>query len=614
MTPIPTPLVGLPVVPQGLPEALDNAPSFGTPDLTANEKFSKSVLNEQMQAMMDALNPAIVPTEELSAMSQESQQERSSGNTDRADALDATVAAGTMANLAASPLFRVFVLIIIVKIILSILRKIPGVRGVPSFNKCLKDVLNGGSISFTTQSQFIKGWANLDGTSSNGQTSKAEILIGDDIESKLYTYSGSRKAIFYCDNVPGGQEHSVHILANSVLPVTYKDPTDPDNDETLNGIAISTQITSLCDGLAQPVQYGYRPELLFPSSAGRMVYVLNSTQLRNIPARKVSIEPFSGTTLQNSFCKIILRKLSNPNPAPGIGESPYLSGGTTKYDIAWSEIWSMDTSVSGQIDLHVIRIEWHPASWNVSLTTDAYKYTSIAASALYWGPYNQSDLDTGYMSGTPMWKVYRFETDTAEKLNAFLKFVACSYTNSIESAFNAMPTAHTEVAPPDTRAYRVQVTGGSYAAPFNATDSYGFGFMQTADGYVYGTQTLPTGSDLDPTVAYTYNDYAKERFFTFGSGSLESREDIDVGDGLTPPSTSYQPVILQSNPSVSVKAYTPCTYPPVSVDSKLRMLVDNDADKFLVMATFGCCYTEELWDRFVELKRIARSTRHFVRL
>ena len=613
MTPIPTPLVGLPVVPQGLPEALDNAPSFDTPDLTANEKFSKSVLNEQMQAMMDALNPAIVPTEELSAMSKESQQERSSGNTDRADALDATVAAGTMANLAASPLFRVFVLIIIVKIILSILRKIPGVRGVPSFNKCLKDVLSGGSISFTTQSQFIKGWANLDGTSSSGQTSKAEILIGDDIESKLYTYSGSRKAIFYCDNSPA--DYSVHIVANGTLPVTYKDPTDPDNDETLNGIAISTTLTSQHNNTT-PTQYGYRPELLLNGSAGRLAYVLNSTQLRNNPARKVKAEVNGATDPSLYFCKlIVIRKLYNPDPAPSAGDVPYLTGTAVKYRGQWAEVWGMDKSVSGQIDLHVFNLNANYLY--LYLTSDKNKYaSSTVATCLRMVPHVGTEFGfTAYdlRSGTT-WKIYRFETDTTEKLNAFLKFVACSREYTIDTAFNQMPTAHTEVTPSGT-IFRVSLDEGTDYPPFNsASDGYGFGFMQTADGYVYGTQTLPTGSDLDPTVTYPSNDYAKERYFTFGSGSLESREDIDVGDGLTPPSTSYQPVILQSNPSVSVKAYTPCTYPPVSVDSKLRMLVDNDADKFLVMATFGCCYTEELWDRFVELKRIARSTRHFVRL
>ena len=69
-------------------------------------------------------------------------------------------------------------------------------------------------------------------------------------------------------------------------------------------------------------------------------------------------------------------------------------------------------------------------------------------------------------------------------------------------------------------------------------------------------------------------------------------------------------MVVQDVPELVFEAEDPCTQPQSDMAKKMAMLVENDADQFTVMAAFGCCYTDDLWDKFLELKK---AKRHMVR-
>ena len=101
-----------------------------------------------------------------------------------------------------------------------------------------------------------------------------------------------------------------------------------------------------------------------------------------------------------------------------------------------------------------------------------------------------------------------------------------------------------------------------------------------------------------------YSNCPKKPFISFTKGRASTKNTIEFR------SMVERPFAVQDVPVLEYEVLDPCTIPQASIDRKLRMLVDNDADDFSVMAAFGCCYTPDLLDKFHELKK---QKRHMVR-
>jgi len=123
-------------------------------------------------------------------------------------------------------------------------------------------------------------------------------------------------------------------------------------------------------------------------------------------------------------------------------------------------------------------------------------------------------------------------------------------------------------------------------------------------GYLY-----PMTANWDGS-AYVHPNYGPDYkrphiAFVNGSATVESDIGIDAIGEKYPPQA-----IVQDVPEMTFEAQDPCTQPQSSMEKKMAMLLENDADQFTVMAAFGCCYTDDLWDKFQELKKLRR---HMVR-
>ena len=96
----------------------------------------------------------------------------------------------------------------------------------------------------------------------------------------------------------------------------------------------------------------------------------------------------------------------------------------------------------------------------------------------------------------------------------------------------------------------------------------------------------------------TYLGIGKPRVAIWSSGELATKDDTA---GVKPLPVSN--VNLAEAPSVEFEIPYPCVQPFVGAEAKLKMLLDSDADKYTVMATYGCCFTEEIWEEFQKLKK-----------
>lgn len=124
-----------------------------------------------------------------------------------------------------------------------------------------------------------------------------------------------------------------------------------------------------------------------------------------------------------------------------------------------------------------------------------------------------------------------------------------------------------------------------------------FGYTWPMSGHYEGSTYVKP--DYGPDMKY------RRVIFENGSAVINSYIGIDsIGDNY-PPS-----VVVQDVPELVFEAQDPCTQPQSDMAKKMAMLVENDADQFTVMAAFGCCYTDDLWDKFLELKK---AKRHMVR-
>lgn len=130
----------------------------------------------------------------------------------------------------------------------------------------------------------------------------------------------------------------------------------------------------------------------------------------------------------------------------------------------------------------------------------------------------------------------------------------------------------------------------------------GFGCMYLY-GKFSGTYNTPSNWSVSGTVyidkdMVTYLGIGKPRVAIWSSGELATKDDTA---GVKPLPVSN--VNLSEAPSVEFEIPDPCVQPFVGAEAKLKMLLDSDADKYTVMATYGCCFTEEIWEEFQKLKK-----------
>jgi hypothetical protein len=128
------------------------------------------------------------------------------------------------------------------------------------------------------------------------------------------------------------------------------------------------------------------------------------------------------------------------------------------------------------------------------------------------------------------------------------------------------------------------------------------GETKGADSHIgwLGSYTIKNGN------SYIYSSTIKNPFIQFTDGKATVKNKVEMNKAVP----DAQPNFFQDAPEIVFEAKDPCTIPQSAMDKKMAMLLENDADQFTVMAAFGCCYTDDLWDKFQELKKLRR---HMVR-
>lgn len=698
------PFLGLPTIPPNVADALQGFGDVSVPDVNFGANIPENQLQKVWDSILEGFNPSVVSKEEMAELEQAKED-----NPEQAASIDATLQAATMANMFASPAARVCILFWAVTILIAIIRKIPGVRGVPSLSGMLSAMATGG-FSFTMDGTIVSGWAVLpwgyqtgtgtwDGHSISSQkfmnageprhaqwpipifpgrnsedqgnyylkTCYGEMKIGPDAkvyewnyDSNPYNPTESKFAPEYFDQQgnkknASGRQMQITITGTSGnasnFNCTKYETGTKGNIATLTSKNLN-EVSTADGNLALP------KDKIHVQSATFSGQIMNAYDLPYLSADKgtgnapiswcathgrmmlddyLSHDPTylfvaaeDGIVYRFRFCKIHFEGLHRKDKKTG---ADYFLGADTTDTVNYTadKVWiygfvEYDSTLSvssSKVVAHVV-IEDKDGNGTLRLRSTKKDLTSSSSNAdrIVW--VDNDGNDDAY---------YEWSISSATS-SAYVDI--CTYDNEssvtrsdiatemMEDHNKANLPAFTPSSHPEHSTCTRQRITTAKVFRFNQTSAEGNdvylnknGGSDNNDGFgVVDKFTMVRLRDGQTWASGNYdyidlNIAMKPYIALWGAGSLVTKESVDFQGGFKIPAAPT--VALQDTPSFGYEVLKPCTYPPSGMNAKMQMLVNEDADRFTVMATFGCCFTEEVWERFVELKKMAKADRHFVR-
>lgn len=691
LTPIPTPLHGLPPINPGVSESLANMPDSFPKDISADVKMDALNTSAMQEKMAEMFSPPLVGDDILDLFEQQANEAEASGDTATATALRSTIASAQTANAFASPWVRVAVLWLIVSMLLKIISRIPGISGVPSLAKIMKDFQSGAQFTLYSSMQVYRGWSILNITTpsvATDSTTKGAIEVkGDashkfnmwsnyhdntwrdsteeywfhaykgffdigfkgnyqtwyfDTEKNPYTDNAQRifvvrkdagESTFYCSGLDSAYS-SETARGLEFLPVSGAS-SEGDIVQSMYVIGADLKMEDW-DGSGSthndyPLKFGYEIEEL--TKGKRVAYVNTSASSDLDYASYTGVVHVKLNEEENEFscgfAKIIMKDLENPS---SYKDDIPLVYSDYNFVSNYCEVWCVSKE-SGDWYVHVLRknlVCYTTADGNTKsnkefvLKSDNEKWSSGRSHSLviqrndvtytfydscYLKNENQVILNIGEKTYKSYQKYRVLDKSAFEGILEYsrdLLFKDITWGNVLTDSpvkesitLSRFYIRNQELVP--TQGGMSGDTG--YDLSLNSVTSNS-NIYCNGKGFIEGFYTGGTSSS--DTLVY---QNCKLPFIRWGEGSLKAKESTQVGsvEFGTPN------VVVSGAPSFEFEVLTPCTVPQANIERKLTMLVNNDADRFTVMATFGCCFTEDVWDKFCELKRMAKSERHMIR-
>ncbi len=682
---------GLPGIPPNVAEALSGLGDVSVPDVN----FGANVPDGQIQKIWDSITkslcPPVVPDSEIDSLKKAIED-----NPDQAASLQTTLAAAQTANMFASPAVRVFILFWVVSILLSIVRKIPGVRGVPSLSGMMSALATGG-FDFQMDHDVKSGWAVLP----LGSISLTGTWDGHEITNQEFVYAGEPRHSQW--PIPVFPDRNSEHQGNYYLKTCYGEIIVGPDEKPY----VWEYDSEPCRPAASNFQADYQNSSgTHVGATGRQFQITITDGSRHFECTRIE------TSTKGRIKEFVSRDLNSVSSADGSLAlprdvlTPYamtFGEGEVSYGYEMTRLSSGGKKVSWSVSYHCMtqigRTTEHPEDYPRYLKLSSSDFSDdlyFTPCKIHFFGLKRKDGKRGgilgpldgetwvsyyaekvvvfgmsYASNTGICQIARVEiTDSNKKGSLRLKtdddlledpstnstmivwengLYSFSADSESEDAFveignfqpdvvndwwNSTRTDMLEASRDDslpsigsqTNRYPLRSlvfkneTSSEYEFHYYLNDLSPRAFSPVATDWTYpgfgqvdGFDWVApsTGHDWtdDDDYIYTIRAHSKVPVATWGAGKLVTKESVS-SDFSIPETPS---VVLQDSPAIGFEVLRPCTYPPAGMDSKMQMLIASGAGKYEVMAAFGCCYTEELWEKYQELKKIAMAKRSFIK-